>query len=130
VLRRGATPPPRELTARRALVTGEVALAFVLLACVTLLGGSLLRLLKVDPGSTPVVCWRCRSLPAASYNAERVVSFYSALQGALEERLDPDRSRSSTKSVDRGPGRIRVSARKGDIEREAVVREAGPPTST
>ena len=31
VLRRGATPPPRELMLRRVFVTGEVALAFVLL---------------------------------------------------------------------------------------------------
>jgi hypothetical protein len=39
------------------------------------------------------------SLPAASYTtAERVASFYAALQAALEERLGPARSRSSTKS--------------------------------
>jgi putative ABC transport system permease protein len=115
VLRRGATPPPRELTARRALVTGEVALAFVLLACVTLLGGSLVRLLKVNPGfdARGVLALQV-SLPAASYNAERVVSFYSALQSALEERLGP-RSSSIVNEIpltgDRG--RIRVSAQKG-----------------
>jgi putative ABC transport system permease protein len=52
VLGRGVSPPPRELILRRLLVTGEVAAAFVLLVCVTLLGGSLLRVLAVRPAST------------------------------------------------------------------------------
>ena len=55
-LRRGATAPPRELIVRRVLVTGEVALAFVLIVCVTLLGGSLYRVLSVNPGSTRRAC--------------------------------------------------------------------------
>ena len=49
-LRRGATAPPHELLVRRMLVTGEVALAFVLMVCVTLLGGSLYQVLSVNPG--------------------------------------------------------------------------------
>jgi ABC-type antimicrobial peptide transport system permease subunit len=40
--------------------------------------------------------WICGSLPAASYTSlERVGSFYSALQSALEERRDPARFQSS-----------------------------------
>jgi putative ABC transport system permease protein len=128
VLRRGATPPPRELIVRRLFVTGEVALAFVLLACVTLLGGGLLRLLEANPGfdARGVLALQV-SVPAATYSSERVVSFYSALQGALEERLGPR----STAIVNEIPlagsvGRTLVRARPSDVGREAVVREAGP----
>ena len=85
-------------------------------------------MLKVNPGfdARGVLALQV-SLPAASYNAERVVSFYSALQSALEERLGP-RSSSIVNEIPLtgDQGRIRVSAQKGDIEREAVVREAGP----
>ena len=49
VLRRGATPSPRELTLRRICVIGEVALAFVLLVSMALLGRTLLTVLSVDP---------------------------------------------------------------------------------
>jgi putative ABC transport system permease protein len=128
VLRRGATPPPRDLILRRVFVTGEVALAFVLLASVTLLGGSLLRLLKVNPGfdARGVLALQV-SVPAASYNLERVVSFYSALQSALEERLGP-RSIAIINEIpltgDRG--RSLVGLRPGDVGPEAVAREAGP----
>ena len=52
VLRRGATPSTRELTLRRVFVTGEVALAFVLLVSMALLGRTLLSVLAV-PGSMP-----------------------------------------------------------------------------
>jgi putative ABC transport system permease protein len=128
VLRRGATPPPRELGLRRVFVVGEVALAFVLLVSVTLLGRSLLSVLKVNPGfdGRGVLALQV-SLPAAGYNLERVVSFYAALQGALEERLGP-RSIAIVNEIpltgDRG--RSLVSVRQSDVGREAVVREAGP----
>ena len=56
VLRRGATPPPREVNLRRVFVSGEVALAFVLLVSLTLVGRSLLNVLRVDPGSMPTAC--------------------------------------------------------------------------
>ena len=56
VLRRGATPTPRELTLRRVFVTGEVALTFVLLVSVTLLGRSLLIVLTVNPDLRFRVC--------------------------------------------------------------------------
>ena len=128
VLRRGATPPPRELILRRVFVTGEVALAFVLLACMTLLGGSLLRLLKVNPGfdARGVLALQV-SVPAATYNLERVVSFYATLQNALEERL----GRRSTAIVNEIPltsdrGRGPVSVRPNEVGLEAVVRETGP----
>jgi putative ABC transport system permease protein len=128
VLRRGVTPAPRELLVRRVFVVGEVALAFVLLVCVTLLGRSLLSVLQVNPGfdARGVLALQV-SLPAANYNVERVVSFHTALQSALEERLGPR----STAIVNEIPltgdrGRSLVSVRPGDVGREAVVREASP----
>jgi len=128
VLRRGATPPPRELTLRRAFVTGEIALAFVLLASVSVLGRSLVRVLKVNPGfEAQGVLTLSVSLPAAGYPNERVASFYAGLQRALAERLGPRAS----SIVDELPltgdrGRALVSARPTDAGPEAVVREAGP----
>src|SRR5438874_4674835 len=91
VLRRGVTPPPRELALRRVFVIAEVALAFVLLVSMTLVGRSLLGVLKVNPGFDARGVLKMQvSLPPATYtNLERVVSFYSALQSALEERLGP-----------------------------------------
>ena len=129
VLRRSATPPPRELVWRRVLVTGEVALAFVLLVSVTLLGRSLRSVLQVSPGfDAQGVLAMQLSLPAASYpDLERAASFYSALQTALAERLGPR----TISIVDEIPltgdrGRSLVSARPAEVGREAVVREAGP----
>jgi len=129
VLRRGATAPPGELTLRRAFVSGEVALAFVLLVSVSLLGRSLFGVLNVNPGfdADGVVTMHV-SLPAASYpGRDRVVSFYSALQSALAARLG-DRP---IAVVDEIPltgdqGRSLVSVRPTDAGREAVVRVASP----
>ena len=125
-LRRGATSAPRGT--RRVLVTAEVALAFVMLVCVTLLGQSLFRLLHSNPGFDPrdVLALQV-SLPRASYPDPRVVSFYSALQSAVEERLAPR----SIAIVNEIPltgdgGRSLVGIRSGDVGREAVLREAGP----
>lgn len=128
VLRQGVTPPSRELTVRRLFVAGEVALAFVLLVSVTLLGRSLLIVLAANPGfdAGGVLTMRV-SLPATSYaDDERVESYYSALQNALEERLGP----SITAVVDELPltgdrGRSLVSARRMEVGHEAVVRVAG-----
>src|SRR5688572_15939731 len=127
VLRRGATSAPRELTLRRVFVTSEVALAFVLLVSMALLGRSLLRVLDVNPGfdADGVLTMRV-SLPAASYtNDERVASFYSALQSALEGRFGAG----TTAVVDELPltgdrGRFLVRLRSTDAGREAVVRVA------
>lgn len=128
VLRRGATPAPREVSLRRAFVAGEVALAFVLLVSVMLVGRSLLAVLNVNPGfNARGVLALSVSLPAAKYpNAGRVVSFYSALQRALEERLGPH----AVAIVDELPltgdrGRSLVGIRPTDAGREAVVRTAG-----
>ena len=128
VLRRGATPPPREVIVRRVFVVGEVALAFVLLVSVTLLGRSLLGVLNVNRGfdARGVLALQV-SVPAASYNLERVVSFHAALQSALEERLGPR----STAIVNEIPlsGSVHLSlvaVRPADAGPEAVVRETGP----
>jgi putative ABC transport system permease protein len=91
VLRPGLTAAPRERFIRRAFVTGEVALAFVLLVSMTLLGKSFLAVLRVDPGfDVERIIAMQVSLPSARYpREERVVSFYSALQRGLEQRLGP-----------------------------------------
>ncbi len=127
-LRRGATAAPAELRSRRVLVAGEVAVAFVLLTCVTLVGQSLFRLLAMSPGfdARGVLALQV-SLPGASYSDERAVSFYSTLQSALDGRFRPG----SMAIVNEIPltgdtGRSLVSLGPGEIGREAVVREAGP----
>jgi predicted permease len=101
--------------------------AFVLLVCVTLVGGSLVRVLRVNPGFDAQGALKMQvSLPAASYpSLERVASFYSALQDALEERLGAR----TVSVVDEIPltgdrGRSLVSASPTDVGREAVVRTA------
>src|SRR4030095_2053828 len=53
VLRRGMTASAREHKLRRAFVTGEVALAFVLLVSMSLLGRTLFNLLEVNAGFDP-----------------------------------------------------------------------------
>jgi len=127
VLRRGATPPPRERTLRRALVAGEVALAFVLLASVAMLGRSLYSTLAMNPGfdARGVVAMNV-SLPAAQYStAARVAAFYTALQRALEDRFGAR----AISIVDELPltgdrGRRVVAPRPNDAGREAVARAA------
>jgi putative ABC transport system permease protein len=129
VLRRGATRSPAELTLRRLFVTGEVALAFVLLVSMALLGRTLLSVLAVDPGFDVrgVLAFQV-SLPAASYSGpERVTSFYSALQRDLQDRLGA----AAVSIVDELPltgdrGRRLVSAGPTDTAREAVVRTVSP----
>jgi putative ABC transport system permease protein len=129
VLRGGATPPPRERMMRRVFVSGEVALAFVLLVSMTLVGRSLVRVLAVNPGFAPGGLLTLQlSVPAESYRSTgQVVSFYSALQAALEERLGPR----AISIVDELPltgdrGRSLVSERAADTAREAIVRTASP----
>ena len=56
VLSRGVTPAPREVGLRRVFVTGVVALACVLLVCVSLVGRSLRNVLKMTPDSTHAAC--------------------------------------------------------------------------
>jgi putative ABC transport system permease protein len=127
-LRRGATPPPRELMLRRMFVAGEVALAFVLLVSVTLLGQSLIRALRIDPGfDADGVLTLQVSVPAASYaDSERVSSFYSALQDALEQRLGA-RAASIVNEIPLtgDGGRRLVGVGPAEAAQEAVVRETG-----
>lgn len=127
-LRLGATAPPRELRIRRLLVTSEVALAFLLIVCVMLLSGSLLRILGVNPGfNAEGVLAAQVSIPARAYaTQQQVTSFYTALQAALEERLGPR----TTSIVNEIPltsdgGRITVAPRPDGPGSEAVLREAG-----
>lgn len=128
VLRRGVTAAPRELTLRRAFVTGVIALAFVLLVSVGLLGRSLLGILSVDPGFEPHgVTVMNVSLPAASYpTPDRVIAFYSAVDSSLRDRFGA----ASAAIVDEIPlmgnrGRTVVSAAAVAAGRESVLRTAG-----
>ena len=120
--------PPRERALRRLFVIGEVALAFVLLVSMSLLGRHLLSVLDVKPGFTvDDVVALSLSLPSARYADGRVVSFYSSLQTALEERL----GRGTISIVDELPlshdrGRSVVSAGARRSGPEAVVRTVAP----
>ena len=129
ILRRGVTPGGRELVVRRVFVAGEVALAFVLLVSMALVGRTMIRVLQVNPGFDPrTVLTLHVSLPAATYpNDARVASFYSALQSALQERLGAE----TVSIVDELPltgdrGRAIVAVGPDDPPREAVVRAASP----
>jgi predicted permease len=129
VLHRGSTPAPRERALRRAFVVGQIAMAFVLLVSTTVLGRSLLDLLAIRPGFEPrgVMAMQV-SLPGATYQtAERIVSFYATLQGALDDRL----GRGSAAIVDEMPltgdrGRSLVRTEAAETGREVVVRAASP----
>jgi len=129
VLRRGSTPAGRELTLRRLFVGAEVALAFVLLVSMALLGRTLLAVLDVNPGfeSDGVMAMKL-SLPMATYpDPDRVSSFYATLQQALNDRLGAG----TASLIDELPltqdrGRGLVSARPADVGREAVIRTASP----
>ncbi|HEY7502111.1 MAG TPA: ABC transporter permease [Vicinamibacterales bacterium] len=128
VLRRGATAAPKELALRRVFVAGEIAVAFVLLVSMMLVGRSMLRAIDVNPGfDARGVLVLSVSVPAASYDTpDRVIGFYATLQRALDERLGP-RTVGIINEIpltgDRD--RISVSATRADDAREVVVREAG-----
>jgi len=127
-LRRGVTPSSRDVSMRRVFVAAEVALAFVLLVSMALVGRTLFRVLAVDPGfdARGVVALPV-SLPRASYPTdERTATFYASLQNALAERL----GRGSVSVIDEMPlthdrGRTLVGLRENETGREAVVRAAG-----
>jgi len=127
VLRRGATPAGRELTWRRLFVAGEVALAFVLIVCVTLLGRGLFGVLGVHPGFDPrgVLALQV-SLPAAGYpDAARIASFYTTLQHALDDRLGPGAAAIVDELPLTGVGaRTVVGLAATDAAHEAVIRTA------
>jgi predicted permease len=124
VLARGVTPAPRELGLRRVFATGVIALACVLLVCLTLVGRSLRNVLNVNPGFD---AGGVLTLPLlVQYpNPERAL-FLSALHSALEARLGP-RTVSIVNELplthDRGRRFLRI--RPAEPAREAVVREAG-----
>jgi putative ABC transport system permease protein len=127
-LRRRSTSGPRELILRRAFVTCEVALAFVLLVSMTLLGRSLVTVLNASPGfDAHGVITRATSVPSARYpTAEQIVAFYANLHQALSDRL----GRGTVSFIDELPlthdrGRSLMNTQPGQGGREAVVRAAG-----
>lgn len=128
VLRRGVTPSSHDVSMRRVFVVAEVALAFVLLVSMALVGRTLFNVLAVNPGFDPhgVVALPV-SLPRASYPTDEwTAAFYASLQNALTERL----GRGSASVIDEMPlthnrGRSLVGLRENETGREAVVRAAG-----
>ncbi len=126
-LRRRSTSAPRELILRRAFVICEVALAFVLLVSLTVLGRSLVTVLNASPGfEARGVITRAISLPAARYSTnDQVTAFYSNLHQALSDRL----GRGAVSLIDELPlshdrGRALVNTQPGGGGHEAVVRVA------
>jgi predicted permease len=127
-LRRGSTLAPREVRLRRVLVGAEVAIAFLLLVCVTFLGTSLVRALTQNPGfDADGVLTLQVSVPASRYpTSERVAAFYADLQRAIDERLGAGRAAIINEIPLTGDGgRGPVRAQPTDVGMEAVVREAG-----
>jgi predicted permease len=114
---------------RRLFVGGEVALAFVLLVSMTLLGRTLLDLLRVNPGFDPRgVLATSLALPRAMYQTpEQVASFYATLQAALRDRLEvPTVSVVDELPLTHDRGRVLVSAQAQDAGQEAVLRTVNP----
>ncbi|HTM02026.1 MAG TPA: ABC transporter permease [Vicinamibacterales bacterium] len=128
VLRRGTTATPGELRLRRLFVAGEIALAFVLLVSMTLIGGTLRDVLRINPGFDSGVLTLAVSVPAATYGGgERVAAFYGALQNTLDDRFGSGHAA----IIDELPmtvdhGRRVVSARPGRTGTESVVRTTMP----
>ena len=128
-LRRGSTRAPRELALRRFLIAGEVALAFVLLVSMALVGQSLAGALQQDPGfRAEGVMTMGVSLPAARYAGNREeAAFYATLQKALDERFGTV----TNAVVDELPlagdgGRTLIGTMPTDARAEAVARVASP----
>ncbi len=129
VLRQGATSSAREISLRRMFVGGEVAVAFVLLVSMSLVGLSLLNVLSTDPGFHAGGVLKLQvSLPSMSYpTRERAAAFFSELQSSVGERLGAD----AVSIINEVPlsgdgGRSLVGVHREATDREAVVRSAGP----
>jgi predicted permease len=129
VLRRGVTSAPKELALRRAFVTAQIALAFVLLASLTLIGRSLGGVLNVEPGFDPDgVLTMAVSTPPARYPTDAdVAQFYTRVQTVLRERLGAG----AVGVVDELPltqdrGRAQLATQPGGVMHEAVLRTATP----
>jgi putative ABC transport system permease protein len=121
-----ASPPT--LTVRRLFVAAEVAVAFVLLAGLLLVGRSLRAVTAIEPGFVHEAVLTARvAVPPAPYASDpSVAAFYQQLEDALSARL----GRNAFAIVDELPltgdaGRIRVAVTKGDPLHEAVARVAG-----
>jgi predicted permease len=124
VLSRGVTAAPRERSLRCVFATGVIALACVLLVCLTLVGRSLRSVLDVDPGfdARGVLIM---PLLVQRPNAEREL-FLSTLHGALEERLGPGTvSVINELPLTHDGGRRFMRIRSSDPAREVVLREVG-----
>ena len=123
-----ATATRSDTALRRVLVGGEVALAFVLLLSVALVGHSLGTMLRTNPGFDPADVLKLQvALPRAAYPTdEEVVVFYRTLQSEVVARLGPG----TVSFVDEIPltgdgGRGRVTAGPGGPTQDVVVRTVG-----
>jgi putative ABC transport system permease protein len=119
---------PGEQALRRVLVAAEIALAFVLLVSLAVVGRSLQRTFAIDPGfDAEHVVTVGLSLPQVHYpDEQRIGAFYRALDGKLSMRF----GRENVSVIDELPltgdaGRSAVGQFQGDNDREAVVRSVG-----
>ena len=129
VLRAGATPPPRERRLRRVFVSGEVALAFVLLVAMTLVGRSLFGVLRVNPGfDARGLLTMHVALPAGGLRQQRagclvLLDASDGLGAASRRTRNRDRRRDS---VDRRSG-TQPRQRASDRDRTRGHRSLGEP---
>jgi putative ABC transport system permease protein len=127
---REQTPAPRSIvTMRRVFVAAEIAVAFVLVAAVLLVGRSLRAVIAIEPGFVPDHVLTAQvSIPSARYRSnESIAAFYQQLEGNVTARL----GRGHVAIVDELPltgstaGRIRVASTTEDRAHDAVARVAG-----
>jgi predicted permease len=127
VLRRSGSATPRERVIRRVFVTGVVALAFVLIVSVTLVGRSLMAVLDTSPGFSPggVLTMDVAPPPAKYPDREHLTSFYAVLITDVRERLaDSAVGIISELPLSGDRGRIQVRVRPDTPMHEAVMRVA------
>jgi predicted permease len=121
---------PTTVALRRVFVAAEIAVAFVLLAAVVLVGRSLQAVIAIEPGFVPdQVLAAPISIPAARYpDARSIAQFYRQLEEALASRF----ARNQVAIIDELPlsdsssGRIHVALSRDGMMHQAVARVAGP----
>jgi predicted permease len=128
LLRRGNTTAPKELAVRRAFVTAQIAVAFVLIASMTLIGRSLNSVLRVEPGfdANGVFTMKLSTPPGRYPNDADVAQFYARLQAVLRDRFGDGRvSILDEMPLTHDRGRAPVAAQPGGVAHDVVLRTPG-----
>ena len=127
-LRHGYTGGARELRWRRAIVSSQVALAFVLLIALGTVGRSLMRSLSVDPGfvADGVMTMQV-NVPAAKYQEDsRVAWFYGELENRLAGRVGDDVAIVDELPLTGNRGRSGIGRLEREPRSDAVLRTVSP----